>query len=88
MDGLIMTCYVPELDTLDVWFGDMDAEVESKEVGDGIILKLGENGEEIGVEIVGLSKTSKEDLAGLPFEVRKMVLEIAKKMSVATARLS
>lgn len=88
MDALIKTYYVPELDTLDVWFGDVDTVVESVEVGDGIISKLGKNGEVIGVEIVGLSKTRKEDLAGLASDVRNTLLEAIKKQSVATAGLS
>jgi len=88
LDALIKTYYVPELDTLDVWFGDVDTVVESVEVGDGIISKLGKNGEVIGVEIVGLSKTRKEDLAGLASDVRDTLLEAIKKQSVATAGLS
>lgn len=45
MDALIKTYYVPELDTLDVfWFGDISAVAESVEVGDGVISKLGKNG--------------------------------------------
>jgi len=88
LDALIKTYYVPELDTLDVWFGDVGTVVESVEVGDGIISKLGKNGEVIGVEIVGLSKTRKEDLAGLASDVRNTLLEAIKKQSVATAGLS
>lgn len=88
MDALIKTYYVPELDTLDVWFGDIGAVSESVEVGDGVISKLGKGGEVVGVEIVGLSKTTKEDLAGLPSDVRKMLLEAIKKLSVATAALA
>ncbi|MGA2876225.1 MAG: DUF2283 domain-containing protein [Nitrososphaerales archaeon] len=88
MDALIKTYYVPELDTLDVWFGDVGTVVESVEVGDGIISKLGKNGEVIGVEIVGLSKTRREDLAGLASDVRNTLLEAIKKQNVATAGLS
>lgn len=88
MDTLIKTYYVPELDTLDVWFGDIREVSESVEVGDGVISKLGKEGEVIGVEIVGLSKTSKKDLMGLPSDVRKMLLEAIKKLSVATAALT
>lgn len=88
MDALIKTYYVPELDTLDVWFGDIDSVVESAEVGDGIISKLGKNGQVVGVEIVGLSKTTREDLAGLPSDVRNTLLQAIKKLSVATAGLS
>ena len=58
--SLIKTYYVPELDTLDVWFGGVGNEAESEEVGDGVILKLGPNREVLGIEIVGLSKTRKK----------------------------
>ena len=88
MDALIKTYYVPELDTLDVWFGDVGTVVESVEVGDSIISKLGKNGKVVGVEIVGLSKTRREDLAGLPADVRNSLLEAVSKLSVATAGLS
>jgi uncharacterized protein YuzE len=88
LDELIKIYSVPELDTLDVWFGDITATVESAEVGDGIISKFGKNGEIIGVEIVGLSKTTKKDLAGLPCDVRKTLLKAITKLSVATAGLS
>lgn len=88
MDALIKTYYVPELDTLDIWFGDISAVTESVEAGDGVISKIGNHGEVIGVEIVGLSKTSKDDLAGLPSGVRKMLLEAINKLSVATSALS
>ena len=87
-DALIKTYYLPELDTLDVWFGDIGTSVESEEAGDGVILKLGSNREVVGVEMVGLSKTTKEDLAELPSDVRKTLLEAIKKLSVATAGLS
>jgi uncharacterized protein YuzE len=85
---LIRTYYVPEFDTLDVWFGDVGTVVESVEVGDSIISKLGKNGKVVGVEIVGLSKTRREDLAGLPADVRNSLLEAVSKLSVATAGLS
>ena len=42
MDALIKTYYVPEFDTMDVWFGDVGYVTESVEVGDGIITKAGE----------------------------------------------
>ena len=87
-DSLVKTYYVPEFDTLDVWFGDIEPTTENEEVGDGIILKLGRNREAVGVEIVGLSKTTRKDLAGLPSGVRKTVLEAIKKQSLATASLS
>ncbi len=87
-DALIKTYYVPELDTLDVWFGDNGTAAESKEVGDGVILKLESNGVVAGVEIIGLSKTTKEDPGGLPSDVRKTLLEVIKKLSLATACLS
>jgi len=74
-DALIKTYYVPELDTLDVWFEEIGAESESEEVGDGVILKVGRNREVLGIEIVGLSKTKREDLAGLPSDARWTLLE-------------
>ncbi|HZW57973.1 MAG TPA: DUF2283 domain-containing protein [Nitrososphaerales archaeon] len=88
MDALIKTYYVPELDTLDVWFGDTTTPVESVEIGDGVISKLGKNGEVISVEIIGLSKTSKEDLDGLPSDVRSALLEVIRKLCVATSGLA
>ena len=88
MGALIRTYYVPEFDTLDVWFGDVGTVVESVEVGDSIISKLGKNGKVVGVEILGLSKTRREDLAGLPADVRNSLLEAVSKLSVATAGLS
>lgn len=89
-DLMIKTYYVPELDTLDIWFGEISKKgvEESKETGDGVILKLGPNEEVLGVEIVSLSKTRKEDLNGLPSDVRKTVLEAIRKLNLATAKLS
>jgi len=57
-------------------------------VGDGVISKLGKEGEVIGVEIISLSKTSKEDLAGLPPETRKAMFVAIRKLSMAAAGLS
>ena len=87
-DVMVKIYYVSELDTLDVWFGEIGKQTESEEAGDGVILKLGRNRDILGVEIVGLSKTTKEDLSGLPSDVRKTVLDVTKKLNLATARLS
>ncbi len=88
-DLMIKTYYVPELDTLDVWFGEINKqEAESEETGDGVVLKRGPNREVLGVEIISLSKTKKEDLEGLPSDVRKTVLEAIRKLNLATANLS
>lgn len=39
---MIKTYYIPEVDTLDIWFGGSNQkEAESEETGDGVILKLG-----------------------------------------------
>ena len=85
-DKLIETGYVPSLDTLDALFGDIDSVVENQEVGDGIVSKLGKDGEVIGIEIVSLSKTSKEDLIGLPMEAKNELLEAIRKQAAAGAR--
>jgi uncharacterized protein YuzE len=87
-DVMVKIYYVSELDTLDVWFGEIGKQAESEEAGDGVILKLGRNRDILGVEIIGLSKTTKEDLSGLPSDVRKTVLDVTKKLNLATAGLS
>jgi len=57
MERLVRTYYVPELDTLDIWIGELDELVESEEVGDEVIVKLNKQRKVIGVEIISLSKT-------------------------------
>jgi uncharacterized protein YuzE len=85
---LVKTYYVPALDTLDVWFGEIDAVVENQEVGDGVISKLGNDGEVIGVEIIGFTKTTKQDLARLPSHALNALLEAIRKQIAAGAALA
>ncbi len=88
MERLVRTYYVPELDTLDIWIGEPDEVVESEEVGDGVIVKLNKERRVIGIEIISLSKTRKEDLNGLPQDVRKVFLESIRKLSTAASHLT
>lgn len=88
MEKLVKTYYVPGIDTLDIWLGEPDEEVGGEEVADGIIAKLDRHGQIIGVEIVSLSKTRKEELVNLPEEIRQALLQSMRELAAAASQLS
>lgn len=88
MEKLVRAYYVPEVDTLDLWFEEPEKVVESEEVGDGVIKKMDRDGRIIGVEIVSLSKTSREELANLPEDVRSALLDSMKKLATAASQIT
>jgi uncharacterized protein YuzE len=88
MEKLVRTYYVPEMDTLDIWLDDPDREAESEEVGDGVVAKLDGDGKIIGVEIISASKTSVEQLADLPEDIRNILNDSMKKLATAASRIT
>lgn len=88
MERLVRTYYVPETDTLDIWFDEPKTEVESEEVGDGIITKLDKQGQIIGVEIISASKTGREHLTSLPENIRSVLLDSLSKLAAAASHIT
>jgi len=88
MESLVRTYYVPEMDTLDIWLDEPDRESESEEVGDGVIAKLDRQRKIIGVEIVSASKTSREQLANLPEDIRSILIDSIEKMATAATHIT
>lgn len=88
MEKLVKAYYVPELDTLDIWFEDPGAEIESEEVGDGVIAKISKAGKIVGVEIISASKTKPEDLTNLSEEIRDTLRDSMKKLAAAASRIT
>lgn len=80
--------YVPDVDTLDIWLDEPDRESESEEVGDGVIAKLDMHGEIIGVEIISASKTSREQLANLPENIRSILIDSMEKLATVASRIT
>jgi len=87
MERLVRAYYVPELDTSDVWFGEREEAAESAEVGEGVVVKLDKDGGIIGVEIISLSKTGREELANLPVDIRQALVESIRKLAAAASRV-
>jgi len=88
MERLVRAYYVPEMDTLDIWLDEPDRERDSKEVGDGVIAKLDNDGEIIGVEIITASKTSRDQLANLPESIRSILMDSTKKLATAASHMT
>jgi len=88
MERLVRAYYVPEMDTLDIWLAEPDRESESEEVGDGVIAKLDKHGKIIGVEIISASKTSREQLANLPENIRNILRDSMGKLAAAASRMT
>lgn len=88
MERLVRAYYVPEMDTLDIWLDEPDRESESEEVADGVIAKLDKDGKIIGVEIISASKTSREQLANLPENIRSILMDSIEKLAMAASRIT
>jgi uncharacterized protein YuzE len=54
---MMRTSYDPEVDAMFIWFGPEGVKsVETEEVAPGVMLDFDENGQVIGVEVLGVSQ--------------------------------
>ena len=88
MERLVGTYYVPETDTLDIWFDQLTPEYESEEVGDGVIAKLDKHRQIVGIEIISASKTGKEQLTNLPENIRSMLMNSLSKLAATASHIT
>ncbi len=76
--------YNPDTDTLDVWFGNPSSETRSEPITENLVSKRNKHGETIGFETSSLTRLNEEDLRKMPEEVRVLLKESAKRLSIVS----
>jgi len=80
--------YVAETGTLDLWVDEPGKEIIAEPLNDNIILKLDQEGNVVGLEIVDLKKLKPEDLEEVPKNISEVLKRVLRDITVKAKELA
>lgn len=66
--------------SLDIWL-ESSEPVETQELTQNVLAKLDRKGRIVGVEIVELEALNREDIEALPFEAKRLLHHLARRLA-------
>lgn len=78
---MIRLCYLPEVDTLDLWLDDPESEVVGEPLSDNVVVKLGKENCVVGVGVISLSRLNEDDVESMPVEIREAFMSALNKIA-------